>query len=67
MANDWCVATGVPMSLEQMQVYLREQYGVPIADRNPGIMLPFAKNRGRGVFVRDRYFVPNYSYTIFEY
>jgi hypothetical protein len=40
-----------------------------IMDRNPGIMLPFAlcKDRGRGVFVRDRYFVPNYGYTIFEY
>jgi hypothetical protein len=36
MANDWCVATGVPMSLEQMQVYLREQYEVPIALRLQG-------------------------------
>ena len=87
MANDWCVAAGVPMSLEQKQVYLREQYGVPIALRlqgmtmvkcpycdslhdhgpQPGHHVALCKDRGRGVFVRDRYFVPNYGYTIFEY
>jgi hypothetical protein len=40
-----------------------------IMDRNSGILLPFAlcKDQGREVFVRDRYFVPHYGYTISEY
>jgi hypothetical protein len=41
-----------------------------IMDRNSGIMLPFAKIEDGEcllVFVRDRCFVPNYGYTIFEY
>ena len=77
----------IPMSLEQMQAYLREQYGVPIALRlqgtttvkcpycddqhehesQPGHYVALCEDRGRGIAVRDKYFVPNYGYTIFEY
>jgi hypothetical protein len=32
-----------------------------------GHHVALCNDRGRGVFVRDRYFVPNYGYTIFEY
>jgi hypothetical protein len=84
MAND---TPEVPMSSEQMQAYLQEQYGVPIALRlqgtttvkcpycdslhdhgpQPGYHVALCDDRGQGVFVRDRYFVPNYGYTIFEY
>ena len=84
MAND---SPEVPMSSEQMQAYLQEQYGVPIALRlqgttmvkcpycdslhdhetQPGHYVALCEDRGQRVFIGDRFFVPNYGYTIFEY
>jgi hypothetical protein len=70
MANDCCVATGVPIALRlQGTTMVKCPYCDSLHDHGPqlGHHVALCKDRGRGVFVRDRYFVPNYGYTIFEY
>ena len=36
MASDYSISNGVPMTVEQMQFYLQEHYGIPIVLRKIG-------------------------------
>lgn len=46
MTNDNSIADGIPMSLEQMRVYLQEYHGIPIVLRKQGttnVKCPYCK------------------------
>ena len=93
MTNDNSIADGIPMSLEQMRLYLQELYGISIVLRKQGTTIvkcpccskmhdhgpqpehhvalceeaDRCKVNGIGIVIVERYFVPNYGYTIYEY
>lgn len=91
MVNDYSIADGIPMDLDQMREYLQEYHGVPVVLREHGttsIKCPYClkihdhapqpghhvalcdnndRFNGVGIVVGERYFVPNYGYTIYEY
>ncbi|CAB9511918.1 expressed unknown protein [Seminavis robusta] len=83
MANDFAIADGVPMGLEDMRgipVALRRQGGTEIKCPYCGKMHYHPPGSGHneaqcdeddrcsvGIVVGERSFVPNYGYTIVEY